>query len=164
MFLTERDSERERERLRESKRVRERVREQESGRERGRHRIWSSSRLWSVSTKPDVGLESTNHEIILSQSQPLNPLSHPGKLIIVMLILGHLGGSVGHPTLDFGFGHGLAGRGLEPRIRLCTGSAGPAWDSPLCAPPPIPQINKLKTNHWYPNSEWKYNWRYKKKL
>ena len=33
--------------------------EQGRSRERGRHRMWSSSRLWTVSTEPDSGLELT---------------------------------------------------------------------------------------------------------
>ena len=43
--------------------------------------------------------------------------------------------SVKHLTLDFGSGHDLAVRGIEPR-RLCTDSTEPTWDSlPLSAPP-----------------------------
>ena len=39
----------------------------------------AGSRLWAVSTEPDVGLELTNREICdLSWSQTLNLLSHPG--------------------------------------------------------------------------------------
>ena len=47
--------------------------------QRGRERI--PSRLHAVSTDPDVGLESTNHEIMTwaeIKSQRLNWLSHPG--------------------------------------------------------------------------------------
>ena len=36
---------------------------------------------------------------------------------------------VKHPTLDFGSGHDLLVRGIEPRVGLCTDSAEPAWDS-----------------------------------
>ena len=56
--------------------------EQGRGRERGRHRI--PSRLCTVSTEPDMGLEFTNHEIMTraeieshaSQSHPGAPLLH----------------------------------------------------------------------------------------
>ena len=34
------------------------------GRERGGHRIWSSSRLWAVSTETDTGLKLTDCEIM----------------------------------------------------------------------------------------------------
>ena len=47
------------------------------GRERGRHRIWIGSRIWAVSTEPNAGLKSTKREI-MSRSQTLNQLSHPG--------------------------------------------------------------------------------------
>ena len=36
---------------------------------------------------------------------------------------------VKRPTLDFGSGHDLTVRGVEPRIRLFTDSGEPAWDS-----------------------------------
>ena len=43
--------------------------------------------------------------------------------------------SVKCPTLDVGSGQELIVRGLEPRIRLCTDSAEPAWESlPLSLP------------------------------
>ena len=34
--------------------------------------------------------------------------------------------SVKHPALDFGSGHDLTVRGLEPCIEFCAGSVGPA--------------------------------------
>ena len=37
--------------------------------------------------------------------------------------------SVEHLTLDFGSGHNLMIRGIEPRVRLCADSAEPALDS-----------------------------------
>ena len=43
------------------------------------------------------------------------------------------------PTLDFGSGHDLTVREIEPRVELCTDSAEPAWDSlslPLSLPLP----------------------------
>ena len=46
--------------------------------------------------------------------------------------------SVEHPTLDFGSGHDLTVHGIEPHIKLCTGSMEPTWDSlspSLFAPP-----------------------------
>ena len=36
---------------------------------------------------------------------------------------------VGHPTLGFGSGHGLAVGGFEPRIGLRADSVETAWDS-----------------------------------
>ena len=39
--------------------------------------------------------------------------------------------------LDFGSGHGLTVRKMEPRFRLCTDSTGPAWDI-LCLPLSLP--------------------------
>ena len=42
--------------------------------------------------------------------------------------------SVKHLTLDFGSGHDLTVRGIEPRVGLCADSAEPTWD-PL--PPPL---------------------------
>ena len=36
---------------------------------------------------------------------------------------------VKHPTLDFGSGHDLAVRGIEPHVGLQADSAEPAWDS-----------------------------------
>ena len=44
-----------------------------------------------------------------------------------------------HPTLDFGSGHDLTVREIEPHVRLCADSAEFAWDSlspSLSAPPP----------------------------
>ena len=44
------------------------------GRERGRQRIWR--RLWAISTKPDEGLEPTNHKIMTwakVYTQPTEP-------------------------------------------------------------------------------------------
>ena len=32
-------------------------------------------------------------------------------------------------TLDFGSGHDLMVREFKPHVRLCAGSAEPAWDS-----------------------------------
>ena len=40
-----------------------------------------------------------------------------------------LGGSVKRLTLDFGSGHGLTLREIEPHVRFCTDSMEPAWDS-----------------------------------
>ena len=48
-----------------------------------------------------------------------------------------------------GSGHDLTVRELEPRIGLCAGSAGPAWDplSPsLSAPPLLSHTHSLKIN------------------
>ena len=58
---------------------------------------------------------------------------------------GHLGGSVG---LDFGSGHDLTVRELEPRVRLYTDSVEPAWDSfsPSLSAPPHSRLLSLKTN------------------
>ena len=59
--------------------LRARESKQGRGRKRGRERI--PSRLRSVSTEPDVGLELTNLEIMTraeTKSQTLNRLSHPG--------------------------------------------------------------------------------------
>ena len=42
---------------------------------------------------------------------------------------GRLGDLVKRPTLDFGSGCDLMVHGVEPRIRLCTDSVEPAWDS-----------------------------------
>ena len=55
IFIFERQTERERERVQVGR-----------GRERGKHRIESEagSRLWGVSTEPDVGLKFTTHEIL----------------------------------------------------------------------------------------------------
>ena len=36
---------------------------------------------------------------------------------------------VGHPTLDFGAGHDLTIRGIEPHIGFCDDRVEPAWDS-----------------------------------
>ena len=36
---------------------------------------------------------------------------------------------VKHLILDFGSGHDLTVRGLEPHVRLCADSVEPAWDS-----------------------------------
>ena len=51
--------------------------------------------------------------------------------------MGEPGGaqSVKRPTPDFGSGHDLTVRGIEPRVRLCADSVEPAWASlspPLC--------------------------------
>ena len=46
-------------------------------------------------------------------------------------IKGRLGHSVECLTLDFGSGHDLAVRGIEPRVALHVESVEPAWDS-LC--------------------------------
>ena len=49
------------------------------GRETGRERI--PSRLWAVSTKPNVGLDLRNHEIMTqaeTKSWDTQRLSHPG--------------------------------------------------------------------------------------
>ena len=44
--------------------------------------------------------------------------------------------SVKHLTLDFGSGHDLMVRGIEPHVRLCTDSMEAAWDClPLSASP-----------------------------
>ena len=48
----------------ERERERERENEWKRSRARGRHRIQSRSRLWAVSTVPNVGLEPTNREIM----------------------------------------------------------------------------------------------------
>ena len=48
--------------------------------------------------------------------------------------------SVKCPTLDFGSGHDLTVREIEPRVWLCADSAESAWDSlspSLSAPPPL---------------------------
>ena len=37
--------------------------------------------------------------------------------------------SVKHLTFDFGSGHDVTVCGFKPHIRLCAGSAEPAWDS-----------------------------------
>ena len=47
--------------------------------------------------------------------------------------------SVKRPTLDFHSGQDLTVHEIKPRIKLCTGSAEPAWDSlspslSLCPP------------------------------
>ena len=48
---------------------------------------------------------------------------------------GHQGGSglkkakLGHLTLDFGSGHDLTVRGIEPRVRIYADREEPAWDS-----------------------------------
>ena len=71
-----------------SERERERERTSRGGAERGRQRILS--RLCAVSTEPDVGLEPTNREMMTQaeiKSQTLNPLSHPGVLNVVTLLL-----------------------------------------------------------------------------
>ena len=44
----------------------------------GRHRIWSRLQAPAVSTEPDAGLKSTNHDHDLSRSGMFNWLSHPG--------------------------------------------------------------------------------------
>ena len=57
------------------------------GRERGRERI--PSRLHTVSAEPDVGLETTNCEIMTwveTKSQILNLLSRPGAPGAVIII------------------------------------------------------------------------------
>ena len=53
-------------------------------RKRGRERI--PSRLHAASKKPNMGLELTNHEIMIwakIKSQTLNKLSHPDALLLV---------------------------------------------------------------------------------
>ena len=47
---------------------------------------------------------------------------------------------VKHPALDLSSGHNLMVPEFKPHVRLCTGSAEPAWDSlslPLSTPPPL---------------------------
>ena len=54
-------------------------------------------------------------------------------------VLGCLGGSVKHQTLDLGSGHDLAVHGIKLRVGPHADSAEPAWDSPspsLSVPPP----------------------------
>ena len=48
------------------------------------------------------------------------------------------------PTLDFGLGHDLTVRGIEPRTGLCADSAESAWDSLSPSALPPLKINKLK--------------------
>ena len=50
--------------------------------------------------------------------------------------------SVKRPTLDFSSGHDLRVCGLEPRVKLCTVSAEPAWDS-LSPSLPLPCLRAL---------------------
>ena len=38
--------------------------------------------------------------------------------------------SAKHLTLDFGSGHDLTVREMEPRVGLCADSTEPAWESP----------------------------------
>ena len=61
--------------------------------------------------------------------------------------------SVKRPTPDFGSGRDLVVSEFEPRIRLSTGRAEPAWDclSPSLSLPPPNQINlKKKRKEKYP--------------
>ena len=51
-------------------------------------------------------------------------------------------------TLDFGSGHDLVVHEVEPRVRLCTDSVEPAWDShslslSLSAPHPLMCMRSL---------------------
>ena len=53
-----------------------------------------------------------------------------------------------HPTLDFGSGHDLTVRGIEPHVRLCGDSTEPAWDSLSPSVPPLCMLSlslSLKT-------------------
>ena len=55
--------------------------------------------------------------------------------------------SVQRLTLDFGSGHDVTVRGIEPHIRLHTDSREPAWDSlspSLTLRQSLSKINKLK--------------------
>ena len=47
--------------------------------------------------------------------------------------------SIKRSTLDFGCGHHVAVREIEPRVRLCVDSTEPAWDSfsPSPSVPPL---------------------------
>ena len=47
------------------------------------------------------------------------------------------------PTLDFGLGHELMVQGIEPCIRLCVDSMGPAWDSLSSLFLPLPHSHSL---------------------
>ena len=51
----------------------------------------------------------------------------------------HLGGSVKHPILGFGFGHDLTVQEFEPQVGLCTDGVESAWDSlsPSLSAPPL---------------------------
>ena len=90
--------------------------------------------------EPHIGLCTDNMEPAwTSRSPPLSlPLPHSLSLKINKLIIllkwsrcwsacaAHL---VKRPTLDVSSGHDLTVHELEPRVRLCTGSVEPAWDS-----------------------------------
>ena len=64
-------------------------------------------------------------------------------------IKGRLGHSVEGLTLDFGSGHDLAVRGIEPRVGLLTDSVEPMWDSlspSLSGPLPLARALFLSQN------------------
>ena len=55
---------------------------------------------------------------------------------------------VKHPTLDFGVGHDLTVRGIEPHVGLCAHSTELVWDSlsPFLYPSPHSHSLILKIN------------------
>ena len=70
----------------------EREKAQGRGRERGRQRI--SSRLHTVSTEPDAGLEPTTVKIVTSakvKNWMLNQPSHPGAPVCLVLLFAQSG-------------------------------------------------------------------------
>ena len=54
--------------------------------------------------------------------------------------------SLKHLTLDFGSGHDLTVRGMDPRVGLCADGTQPAWDSlsPSLSAPPLLALSLSK--------------------
>ena len=80
---------------------------------------------------PQLGLPEHYQEILVAFSHNLRYKDCGGAWVAQ---------SVERPTLDFGSGHDLMVRGMEPCVWLCADSVEPAWDSPspsLSAPPPL---------------------------
>ena len=54
--------------------------------------------------------------------------------------------SLEHQTLDFGSGHDLTVPEIKPRVRFCTDSMEPAWDSLSLPPPALPHSYSKEIN------------------
>ena len=64
---------------------------------------------------------------------------------------------VKHPTLDFGSGHDLTVREIEPCMGLCADGVEPAWDS-LPALPQLTQMFSLSQNkQTLKKKKWNYH-------
>ena len=128
----------------------------------------ASSRIWAVSTEPNMTLEPRNHEIMTwakaghsTDWATQAPLKNPfwiqtiwmWKLCLNYKVQGCLGGSVNWAS-HFGSGHDLTAHGFEPHIRLCANSSEPGARFRFCVslslcPSPfhalslfVPKINK----------------------